>query len=425
MIDYEESYYSATRNLTLEGTETLQGHTRCDVCVVGGGISGCSAALHLAERGYRVHLLEDARIGWGASGRSGGQIIPGLSTDVGDFRRALGNEAVRELWAMTCEAVALVRRRVEQHGIDCDLTWGYVHAANRPRQMRALEAWHTDLVNQCGYQAMQLLDRSGLAEHVASARYVGGAYQQDAGHLHPLNYTLGLARAAQAAGARLHQDSRVVDIQHGTTVRAKTAAGEVEADYLLLCGNAYLGGLAPEIANTIMPVNTFILGTEPLSETQAAGVLPHNDAVVDLNVMLDYYRLSADRRMLFGGRVSATGQPPRNLEAALRRRMLYVFPQLASARADFVWGGLVAVTRNRAPQFGRIGNNILFVHGYTGHGMALTGFAGQLLAETVAGQAERFDVFARIPHKEFPGGPALRLPLRVLATTYYRLRELL
>ncbi|HYW75457.1 MAG TPA: FAD-binding oxidoreductase [Gammaproteobacteria bacterium] len=425
MTDYEESYYSATRNAALGDTGMLRGHAHADVCVVGGGISGCSAALHLAERGYKVSLLEAARIGCGASGRSGGQIIPGLSTDVGQFRRSIGEDAVRALWEMTCEAVALVRRRVAEHQIDCDLKWGYVHAATRTRHMRELEAWHSDLVRNFNYDAMQLLDKNGLGEHVRSSRYMGGVHQKDAGHLHPLNYTLGLGRAAQAAGVRIHEDSRAAAVEHGTKVRARTAEGEIEADYVLLCGNAYINGVASEIENKVMPVSTYILGTEPLSEGLASRVLPQDDAVADLNVMLDYYRLSADRRMLFGGRVSYTGRQPRNLEGALRRRMSYVFPQLADVRTDFIWGGLVGVTLNRAPHFGRLSRNVFFAQGFSGHGMALTGLAGQLLAEAVAGQAERFDVFARIPHKNFPGGRSLGIPLRVLGTLYYRLRDLL
>lgn len=425
MADYEESYYSASRNVTLSGAEALQGHQRADVCVIGGGITGISAALHLAERGYTVRLLEAARIGWGASGRSGGQIIPGLSSDVSDFRRSLGREAVRSLWEMTREAVALVRRRVEQHHIDCDLKWGYVHAATKARQMRELEAWQSDLVRNFDYDAMQLLDRSALVGHVVSEHYVGGAYQQDAGHLHPLNYTLGLAQAAQAAGAHLHEHSAATAVERGARVRVRTAGGDVEADYLLVCGNAYLNGLVPEIDGTVMPVGTYILATEPLSAERAAQVLPRDDAVADLNFVLDYYRLAADRRMLFGGRVSYTARQPRNLAAVMRRRMTQVFPQLAEARSAYAWGGFVGITLNRAPHFGRIGNNILFAHGFSGHGMAMTGLAGQLMAESLAGQAERFDLFARIAHKEFPGGRALRTPMLVLATTYYRIRDLL
>lgn len=425
MTDYEHSYYSATRNVTLTGTESLSGRERTDVCIIGGGITGCSAALHLSERGYRVRLLEAARIGWGASGRSGGQIIPGLDVNVAGLRRQIGAESVRAIWDMTREAVDLVREQVARNRIDCDLKWGYVHAAARPRQMRELEAWHSDLVNNLGYDGLQLLDRHAANERIGAACYHGGAYQPDAGHLHPLNYTLGLARAAQTAGATLHEQSRVTSITRGARVRVATTAGEVEADHLLLCGNAYLSGVAPDVERTVLPVNTYILATEPLDPARVPGVLPHDDAVADLNLMLDYYRLSADRRLLFGGRVSYTGKRPRNLEGALRRRMTRVFPQLNRARTGFVWGGMVGVTRNGTPHFGRAASNIFYAQGYTGHGMALTGLAGKLLAELVAGQTERFDVFTRIAHRPFPGGRSFSIPLRVLGTIHHRLRELL
>lgn len=426
MSAYVDSYYSATRNVSLAHTEALAGTERADVCVVGGGITGCSAALHLAERGYRVHLLEAELIGWGASGRSGGQIIPGLSADVGKLGREIGRDGARGVWDMSREAVDLVRDRVQTYRIDCDLKWGYVHAATKPRHMRELERWRSQLARDFDYTAMQLLDGRGLAEHVGSPRYVGGMYQRDAGHLHPLNYTLGVARAAQAAGASVHEGSRVAAIERGgPKPRVRTAQGAVEADYVLLCGNAYLGGVVPEIEPAVMPVGTYILATEPLQQSMAAELLPQDDAVADLNFVLDYYRLAADRRMLFGGRVSYTARQPANLKAVMRRRMEYVFPQLAGARADYVWGGFVGITINRAPHFGRIAPNILFAQGFSGHGMALTGLAGKLLAEAVAGQAERFDVFARIPHKDFPGGRLMRTPLLVLATTYYRLRDLL
>lgn len=425
MTDYPDSYYSASRNLDLAGTERLDGRERADVCVVGGGLTGCSAALHLAERGYSVRLLEARRIGWGASGRSGGQIIPGLPTDLAQFHRTLGHEAVRAIWEMTREAVDLVRQRVADHRIDCDLKWGYVHAATKARQMYELETRLTDLSRDFGYDDMYLLDRQALMRHVGTSCYVGGTYQKDAGHLHPLNYTLGMANAAQDAGARLHEDSRVTAIDRGGKAVVRTDRGEVEADFVLLCGNAYLDRLVPEIAPTIMPVGTHILATEPLSEAQVAQVLPRDDAVVTLKFVLDYYRLAADRRMLFGGRVSYSARQPIDLEAVMRRRMSCVFPQLAHARADYAWGGFVGITRNRAPHFGRIDSNMLFAHGFSGHGMALTGLAGKLMAEAVAGQAERFGLFSRITHKDFPGGPVFRMPLLVLAMTYYRIRDLL
>lgn len=420
----DHSYYVATRRVDPGPAPPLAGSARADVCVVGGGITGCSAALHLAERGYRVILLEAAEIGHGASGRSGGQVLAGLGTDMAVVERAIGREGARDVFAMTREAVALTVERVRRHAIPCDLRFGAVHAAVKPRQLRALAAHRESLARDFGYDETEWLDRAALAERVRSERYLGGLREPEAAHLHPLNYTLGLARAALAAGATLHAGSPVLRVHPGRPARVETPRGEVHAEFVVLAGNAYLNGdLAPALRGRLMPVGNYIIATAPLDEAQVAATLPGGDAVSDANFVLDYYRLSADRRLLFGGAVSYNGRHPARLRQRLAAKLGRLFPAVAGIPVEYCWGGRVGITLNRAPDFGRIDGNVYYAQGYSGHGMALAGLAGKLLAEAIGGQAERFDRFAGVRHRRFPGGERLRTPLLVLATNFYRLRD--
>lgn len=416
------NYYYSTQKVHVP-TEVFQGSLQTDVAIVGGGLTGASAALHLAEQGYGVALLEARDIAWGASGRNGGQILPGLAIPQHRLRQLVGEQDARRIWDFSLEAVALLKARVERHCIPCDLRWGYLHAAIKPRQVNELGEWQSELA-QVGH-VTQLLQGEALRAELNSPGYLAGLFDPTGGHLHPLNYTLGLANAAQDAGARLFSGSPVTRVRTGDPLLIETPQGHLRARYLLLCGNAYLGDLMPPIRSYVMPVGTYILASQPLPEALARQIIRHDYAVSDLNFVLDYFRLSSDHRLLFGGRVSYSTVPPPRLGDTLLARLRRVFPQLYEARADFVWGGNVGITRNRAPHFGRLAPNIYFAHGYSGHGVALTGMAGKLLAEVVAGQAERFDVFARIPHRPFPGGRALRLAALLLGTTYYRLRDLL
>ena len=419
------SYYAATARPSPE-RPALAGAVTADVCVVGGGFTGVSVALELAERGYDVVLLEARRIGWGASGRNGGQICSGYSADIERIAGWVGRDDARRLFRFAEEAKALLRSRVERHGIDCDLKDGYLHAALKPRHLRGMaelaETWSRDY----GYEGLTLLtDREALAPHVASEAYIGGLLDSGGGHLHPLNYCLGLAGAAEAAGARLHEGSPVVAVEPGAKPVARTAAGEVRADHLVLCGNAYLGDLLPAIGRKIMPMGNYIGATEPLGEARARRLMPSDAAICDWKFILNYYRLSADHRLLWGGLASYSTLPPPNLESGLRREMVKVFPELAAVPFDQVWGGMVGITVERTPHFGRIGGNLYFAQGYSGTGVVLSGFAGRIIAEAVAGQSERLDLFAKLPHTAFPGGRLLRMPTLVLAMTWFRLRDLL
>ena len=423
------SWYAATANASTP-YPALAGESRCDVVVVGGGFTGLSTALCLAERGFDVVLLEARRIGWGASGRNGGQIVTAYNRSMGEIAGLVGRDDARRLWELGEESKAILGQRVERHSIDCDLKWGYLLAAIKPRHMTELSETCAEWIDH-GYHFGRMVGRDEVRALVAAPRYIGGLLDSGSGQLHPLNYALGLAEAAAAAGVRIFEQSPVERHEQvaADQVVMHTASGSVRAKYAALAGNAYLPSLSNDLDGvvrpTIMPVGTHIIATEPLAAELAARVLPADIAVADVNFVLNYYRLSADRRMLFGGGVSYSTLQRPGLAAGLARRMEHYLPDMAGARIDYVWGGNVAITINRLPHFGRAAPNVFFAQGFSGHGVALTGLAGTLLAEAIAGTAERFDVFARIPHRPFPGGRLLRMPALVLAMAWYRLRDLL
>lgn len=419
-----DSWYEATAQRG-PGQPPLEGNIEADVCVVGGGLSGCSTALHLAERGYKVVLLEAERIGFGASGRSGGQIIPGWASGMAKLAAQLGHDDAKRLWDYGVEAVELTRSLIERYQIDCDLTWGHLHVGIKPRQREELREWQHEQENDYGYRKLRFMEKAEVAEWIASKRYIAGLYDAGAGHLHPLRYTIGVGNAAMAAGVRLHEGSRVTDIQYGPTVTVHTAKGSVRAKFVALCANVGHEDLSDRLARKLIGVASYIVATKPLGAERAAALLKDNVAVADINWVIDYYRRSSDHRLLFGGRVSYSGLDPLGTARATRLRMLNVFPQLADVEIDYAWGGMIDITMSRAPNFGRLEPNVYYLQGYSGHGMAATAVAGKIVAEAIAGQAERFDVFARLKHHEFPGGRLFRRPTLVLAMTWFRLRDLL
>jgi gamma-glutamylputrescine oxidase len=402
----------------------LQGDQHADVAVLGAGYVGLSAALELAEAGYRVIVLEAERIGWGASGRNGGQVIFGYGCSEAKLEALLGREHARRLFDWSCESNDLIHQRRGRYNIDCDWREGHCHVAIKPRHINEIKAWQNDLETHYDY-ALPWWDRDMLRERLDSPRYLGGLYDARSGHLHPLKYALGLAQAAQNLGVRICENSRVLRMTRGAKPVLHTASGSVRCDAVVLAGNALVHGVAPELDRKIMPVGTYIGATPPLAPELAASLIPHDMAVADTNWALDYFRLSSDHRLLFGGRASYSNLTPPNLRAVMRHRMRRVFPQLGDLDFEYLWGGTIDISLNRAPHWGRLDPNVYFAQGFSGHGVNVTGLAGKVIAEAIRGQSERLDVYARIKHQDFPGGRALRTPLLVTAMAWYKLRDAL
>ncbi len=423
----QRSYYEASV-VRPEPAPPLQGELQADVVVLGAGFAGLSAAIELAQRGYQVAVLEADRICSGASGRNGGQAIVGFASGQAVLESQLGRADARRAWDMALEGIGLIDQRIAEYAIQCERVRGYLYVADTARKARMLLAELGSLRDNYGL-ACALSQGDAVRRHIDSGQYCAAGYESVSGHLHPLKYGLGLAAAARGLGVRLFEHSAVNALQRGDRVRASTAHGAVNARFAVLAGNCTLGEygaqIAPQLRARIMPVGTYIAATAPLGEAVHRQLLPQNAAVCDNNFALDYFRCSADHRLLFGGRVSYTTMTPANLEASLRARMTRVFPQLASVALEYVWGGFVDISMNRAPDFGRIGHNIYFLQGFSGHGVALTGLAGRLVAQAVAGQAERFDLFASLRHRAFPGGALLRTPSLALAMAFAQLRDAL
>jgi gamma-glutamylputrescine oxidase len=417
---YEATGHPAPRH------PVLAGEHRADVAILGGGYTGLSAALELATRGYDVAVVEARTVGGGASGRNGGQLITGFNPPFTTLAARHGLDEARALFRLAEAGKALLRARVSAHAIACELTWGFVCAALKPRQLRALEA-EAALLQRFGYDALAPWSAAELRAVVRSPRYIGGWFDAGSGHLHPLNYARGLARAAAAAGARLFEHSTVVRLERGARPGLTTDGGRLSADAVLLCGNAHLvrdqPGLAPTLTRRIMPVASAMMATAPLG-ARLREQLARDIAVADANHILDYFRGTPDGRLLFGGLARYDGRAPRAVAPALGRRLARVFPELAGVPVEHQWSGLVAITRDRLPYLGRLAPNILFALGYSGHGVILAGLAGVLLAEAVAGTLERFDRLARLRHRSFPGGP-VKTPILRAAMLYYTLQDML
>jgi gamma-glutamylputrescine oxidase len=419
------SYYASTA--VREATHpALEEDVRCDVAIVGGGLAGLSAAIELAERGFSVRVLEAGQIGSGASGRNGGQAIHGLACDPDEIERQLGLDDAKNVFAMTVDALDLIRERCARYEIDCDWRDGYLGVAVSERKARELFDSAERLATVYGHP-MTRIAHADLPGWIDSPRYQAAVHDPRSGHLHPLKYTIGLARAASGLGVVIHEDSTVESIDTGATTTVRTARGSVTARQVLLAGNVYLQDLAPALSTRIMPVGTYIVASDPVDPALARRLLPCNAAVCDNNFVLDYFRFAADHRMLYGGRVSYSTATPANLADSMRQRMIGTFPDLAGQRIDFAWGGFVDISMNRAPDFGRLPGapQVYYLQGFSGHGLALTGMAGRVVAEAIAGDASRFDVFARLKHHRFPGGPLLRTPALVLGMAWYRLKDAL
>lgn len=415
---YPPSWYAASTPLP-RPRPALTGAIEADVCVIGGGYTGLSAALHLAEAGFDVVLLEASRIGSGASGRNGGQVHSGQRRDQDWLEARLGRGVARSLWDLAEEAKALIRDLVARHAIDCDLRAGIVAAAHRAAYVPEYHATAEKLAREYGYGLVAPLDAGEMRDLLGTEAYFGGSIDRGAAHLQPLAFALGLARAAQTAGVTVFETSRVIDIGSGERPQVRTAQGAVRARFAVLATNGYVGELAPAVAARVMPINNFVVATAPLDPVPLA----EDVAVADSRFVVNYYRLSADRRLIFGGGESYGWRFPRDISALVRPRLAAIYPGLADVALDHAWGGTLAITVNRMPAFQRLAPNVLSAAGYSGQGVAIATLAGKLIAEALAGDAGRFDVFARIPQPAFPGGSALRWPLLVLAMSWYALRD--
>ncbi len=416
------SYYEATAR-PRAGFPPLEGSRRADVCIVGAGYTGLCAALELREAGFSVIILEAERVGYGASGRNGGQIATGYQPGMIETEHLVGRADARRLWDFSEEATRILKDRIRRHDIACDLKPGEFYAAIKPRHRDWLirEKEHCESVY--GYDSYDWVETEAFRDIVVSERFKGALYDAAGGHLHAFNYALGLGAAAVAAGVEIYEKSKVLSLSEGAAAVVTTAAGAVTARHVILAGNAYLGDLERTLATKIIPVDAYIIATEPLGEARARRIMKTEACVSDMNYNLDYFRISADHRLLYGGRDRVMGRgAPRE---AVRGNMLATFPELEDVQIDYVWGGKVAITGNFLPDVGRIGGNIYYAQGYSGQGVPLSAIVGRLLGEVIKGDAGRFDVFARIPHRPFPGGTLLRRPLLSLARLYYEIRDAL
>ena len=421
--NHAPSWYAATANRETHYPQ-LEGEVIADICIVGGGFTGVATALELAERGYSVVVLEARKLGWGATGRNGGQLIRGIGHGADQFRNAIGQDGVDAINQMGFEAVPIVRERVATHNIACDLVMGYCDAANRPKHLKELQDDY-EFLKASGYREdIRLVDKNGIKDIVGTDSYIGGLVDKGSGHLHPLNLCLGEACIAEQLGVRFYEHSPAVRLEKGADPVVHTRNGRVKASQVVLAGNAYIGDLEPDISGKVLPAGSYIIATEQLTEEQCKRILPDNDAVCDMKVELDYFRLSSDRRLLFGGLCNYSARHPKSITQSLQPKMLKVFPQLKGVDIEYEWGGMIGIGANRMPQIGQLDENIFFAQAYAGHGVNATHMAARVLAEAIHGDAGRFNVFNGIPHRTFPGGKRLRSPLLALGMAWYRLKEL-
>jgi len=419
---YPDSYYSATA-IGIHNHPTLQGSQSADVCVIGGGYTGLSAALNLAEQGMDVVLLEAECIGFGASGRNGGLIGSGQRKDALEMEKQFGFEKSRQFWDFAEAAKTEIRERVAKHCIECDLQYGQIEAVHKKSYLGYAEDYAAALAERYDYPHARALSREEMRELVATDNFLEGLYDARAMSLHPLNYVLGLARAARDAGVRIFENSRVTGYTRKDPATISTDDGQVEASFIVLGCNGYLGKLEPRVAGKIMPINNFMIATEPLGEKRARQLIADRLCVHDTRFVVNYFRTSQDHRLLFGGGENYRPGFPSDIAAFVRPCMLEIFPQLDGVGIDYAWGGTLSVTVNRLPHFGRLQPNLFFAQGYSGHGVALSNFAGKIIAEAIAGTADRFDIMASLPIHTFPGGTLLRYPGMVLGMLFFSLRD--
>lgn len=419
---YPSSWYAATAN-SLPPFPSLKGAVKADICIIGAGYTGLSAALHLAEAGYDVTVLEAHRVGWGASGRNGGQLGSGQRREQDDLEKMLGMDHAKRLWEIAQQSKAAVRSLIKTHKIDCNLRNGVAHTDWHASDVPAEHAYAEKLQSQYGYDEISILDKDQTRALVGTNAYHGGTLDMGAGHLHPLNYALGLAQAAKDAGVSIYEKSEVANVESGSVHRITTTSGHVAAAHLIYACNGYLGRLEGRVAAKVMPINNFIVATEPLGKDTAESLISKDVAIADSKFVVNYFRRSADNRMLFGGGETYGYRFPKDIKALVSKPMLEVYPQLADVKLDYAWGGTLGITMNRMPSFMRLSPTSYSLSGYSGHGVGMATMAGKIVAHSIQGQEEQFDTMASVPASSFPGGANLRWPGLVMAMTWYSLRD--
>ena len=420
--EHIDSWYAASCKLKRE-FPPLRGEHKADVCIIGGGYTGLSSAIFLRERGYSVVVLEANRVGWGASGRNGGHVGTGQRAGQEQLEKLVGMEQAQELWKLGLEAVATVTDLIERFKIDCDLQGGNLHVASRSSEIPQMREEVEHLEKHYGYQDISFVDKVTLGEMTSGQGFHAGMLDAGARHLHPLDYARGLAGAAADSGAQIFEHSRALSYSEGQQVCVKTDQGEITADYLILGCNGYLEKLEPRVAGRFMPINNYMLATEPLGEELARRLIRDNTSMSDSLFVINYWKLSADNRLLFGGGESYSRRFPADIRRFVRKYMLRIYPELVDTRIDYGWGGTLAITMNRMPDFGSLSPRVFYAQGYSGHGVPIATLAGKLLAEVISGSAERFDVMASVPTRTFPGGTLLRWPGLVAGMLFYSLRD--
>jgi gamma-glutamylputrescine oxidase len=423
MKEHTGSWYAATVG-EVTNYPQMEGSLSVDVCIVGAGFTGVSTALTLAERGYDVAVVEANRVGWGATGRNGGQLINGIS-GLEKIQKRYGDGIADMLWDLRWRGNDIVRDWVAKYGIHCELRDGFVETAVKPRHLKALEEWAGELERRRFPRRWEIWDRAKTREMLGTEAYIGGCVSFHDGHLHPLKLCVGEARAAHGLGVRIFEQSPVTGIVHGPRPAVVTARGRIQADSVVLAGNAYHFLEARHLSNLVFPAGSFIIATEPLAEDVAREINPLDVAVCDMNEILDYYRMSPDRRLLYGGRCNYSGRDPRSIKDTLVPRMLDIYPQLEGVRIDYEWGGKIGIVLNRVPLLGRIHGNVYYCQGYSGHGVNATHILGEVTADAIAGTMETFDLFADYPHFRVPGSQWFGNQLIALGMLYFRLKDLL
>ncbi|WP_228730560.1 NAD(P)/FAD-dependent oxidoreductase [Psychrobacter sp. TAE2020] len=418
---YPDSYYAASRNPKPD-RPTLKNDIQAEICVVGGGYSGLSAGLHLIETGHEVVVLEGAQIGWGASGRNGGQIVNGLNASLEKIKKSYGQKNADFVSQLVTRGGKIIRRFISDYDIKCDLKEKNIFAAFNTSQLKDLQSTH-DLWESYGMHDREMLDKEGIEKYINTDAYVGGIIDHSGGHFHPLNLALGEAVAIEQGGGTIYENTLVVDIEYADdSIKVITEFGTVTCKQAVLCGNAYLNKVIPKLTDRVMPVSTQIIATEPLGDL-ANELIPSDVCVEDVRYILDYYRLSADKRMLFGGGSVYGGQDPADIANKIKPNMYKIFPQLRDFKVDYAWSGNFALSFSRVPQLGKLHDRVYFAHGYSGHGVTGSHLFGQILADAINGKTAEFDAFAQIPWIPFPGGRALRVPYSVMGSWWYALKD--